>query len=75
MQKRYKKFCILRVLGIIIFPCPVASIFRQKQITSEKFGKSGFSISLFSQKITASKNNAKLTPSQFGRLSNRPKKL
>jgi len=54
-QKRSKKFSILRVCGIINFSCPVASIFPQNQITSKKFGKSGFSISLFSQKITASK--------------------
>nr|DAZ41583.1 MAG TPA: hypothetical protein [Caudoviricetes sp.] len=54
-QKRFKKFCILRVFGIIILPCPVASIFHQKQITSEKFGKSGFSKSRFFKKLNPSK--------------------
>lgn len=36
-------------------PCPVASIFRQKQIISEKFGKSGFSKSRFFKNLYTSK--------------------
>ena len=53
---RYKNVQLIsRVCGIIIFPCPVASIFPKKQITSKKFGKSGFSKSRFFKNLNPSK--------------------
>lgn len=74
-QKQPQMFSILRVCGIIIFSVLLRPFFVQNKTPQKSFGKSGFSIPLFLKKSRLQKNNAKLTPSQFGRLSNHPKKL
>ena len=57
------------------FPVLLRLFFVQNKTPQKSSENPVFQFPFFLKKSRLQKNNAKLTPSQFGRLSNRPKKL